>query len=200
MRRRGRCGRGCLSGYPNVMCTWNCWESWTVESDWLILNRSPRFQISNKHNWNSYCFTTYTLKSKTLVQWFPDLNMCQSSLDDLLKHSTASHSTVPSPSDLRWDPRMCILRCSWGGWSGSTRWDSPCEGIDKSSHAQKWKSMKHKNSSQSMHACLVTQSCPVLCNPVDCSPPGSPVLGILWARTLEWVAIPFSRGSSQPQE
>ena len=36
------------------------------------------------------------------------------------------------------------------------------------------------------------QSCPTLCNPIDGSPPGSPVPGILQARTLEWVAIPFS--------
>ena len=36
------------------------------------------------------------------------------------------------------------------------------------------------------------QSCPTLCNPIDDSPPGSPVLGILQARTLEWVAISFS--------
>ena len=36
------------------------------------------------------------------------------------------------------------------------------------------------------------QSCPTLCDPVDGSPPGSPVPGILQARTLEWVAISFS--------
>ena len=36
------------------------------------------------------------------------------------------------------------------------------------------------------------QSCPTLCNPIDGSPPGSPVLGILQARILEWVAISFS--------
>ena len=36
------------------------------------------------------------------------------------------------------------------------------------------------------------QSCPTLCNPTDGSPPGSPVLGIFQARTLEWVAISFS--------
>ena len=42
----------------------------------------------------------------------------------------------------------------------------------------------------------VTQSCPTLCDPVDCSPPGSSVHGILQARILEWVAISFSRGSS----
>ena len=36
------------------------------------------------------------------------------------------------------------------------------------------------------------QSCPTLCNPIDGSPPGSPVSGTLQARTLEWVAISFS--------
>ena len=36
------------------------------------------------------------------------------------------------------------------------------------------------------------QSCPTLCDPLDGSPPGSPVPGILQARTLEWVAISFS--------
>ena len=36
------------------------------------------------------------------------------------------------------------------------------------------------------------QSCPALCDPIDDSPPGSPVPGILQARTLEWVAISFS--------
>ena len=43
---------------------------------------------------------------------------------------------------------------------------------------------------------LVAQSCPTLCDPMDHSPPGSPVHGILQARILEWVAISFSRGSS----
>ena len=42
----------------------------------------------------------------------------------------------------------------------------------------------------------VAQSCLTLCDPVDCSPPGSSVHGILQARILEWVVISFSRGSS----
>ena len=51
-----------------------------------------------------------------------------------------------------------------------------------------------------MHAsvvlpCLVTQSCLILCDPMDCSPPGSSVLGIFQAKILEQVAISFSRGS-----
>ena len=41
-------------------------------------------------------------------------------------------------------------------------------------------------------AAKLLQSCPTLCNPRDGSPPGSPIPGILQARTLEWVAISFS--------
>ena len=47
---------------------------------------------------------------------------------------------------------------------------------------------------------LVTQSCLTLCDLMDCSPPGSSVHGILQARILEWVAISFSRGLSQPRD
>ena len=46
----------------------------------------------------------------------------------------------------------------------------------------------------------VTQSCPTLCNPMDCSLPGSSLHGILQARVLKWVASSFSRGSSQPRD
>ena len=46
----------------------------------------------------------------------------------------------------------------------------------------------------------VTQSCLTLCDPMDCSPPGSSVHGILQARILEQVAIPFSRESSWPRD
>ena len=47
---------------------------------------------------------------------------------------------------------------------------------------------------------FIAQSCPTLCNHMDCSPPGSSVHGILQARILEWVAISFSRGSSRPSD
>ena len=47
---------------------------------------------------------------------------------------------------------------------------------------------------------LVSQSCPTLCNPMDCSPPGSSVHDILQSRILEWVTIPVSRRSSQPRD
>ena len=46
----------------------------------------------------------------------------------------------------------------------------------------------------------VAQLCLTLCDPTDCSPPGSSVHGILLARILEWVAMPSSRGSSRPRD
>ena len=46
---------------------------------------------------------------------------------------------------------------------------------------------------------LAIQLCPTLCDPMNCSPPGSSVHGILQARILEWVAIPFSRDLSNPE-
>ena len=48
--------------------------------------------------------------------------------------------------------------------------------------------------------CLVAQLCPILCNPVDCSLPGSSVRGIFQARMLEWIAISYFRGSFQPRD
>ena len=48
--------------------------------------------------------------------------------------------------------------------------------------------------------CSVTRSCLTLCNPVDCSLPGSSVHAISQARILECIAISFSRGSSQPRD
>ena len=47
---------------------------------------------------------------------------------------------------------------------------------------------------------LVVQSCPILCDPTECSPPGSSVHGSLQVRIqLEWIAIPLSKGSSRPK-
>ena len=68
---------------------------------------------------------------------------------------------------------------------------------------------KHVTGNWLIHACnflkaifklLVTQSCLTLCDPMDCGPPGSSVHGILQARILEWVAIPFFRGTSRPRD
>ena len=49
-----------------------------------------------------------------------------------------------------------------------------------------------------LNECEVAQSSPTLCDPMDCSLPGSSVHGIFQAIVLEWIAISFSKGSSQP--
>ena len=51
----------------------------------------------------------------------------------------------------------------------------------------------------SLYVCVSAQSCPTLCDPMNCSPPGSSVHGILQARILEWVAISSSTASSWPR-
>ena len=55
-------------------------------------------------------------------------------------------------------------------------------------------SRHHKLKWPKLTKCVVTQLCLTLCDPMDCSPTGSSVHGILQSRILEWVAIPFSRG------
>ena len=62
---------------------------------------------------------------------------------------------------------------------GAPSWPQPCSQVSESE---------------------VAQSCPTLCDPMDCSPAGSSVNGIFQARILEWVAMSFSRGSSRPRD
>ena len=63
----------------------------------------------------------------------------------------------------------------------------------KTKQRKEWLKMRKKQM-------LVNQSCLTLGNFMDCSPPGSSVHGIFQAGVLEWVAIPFSRGSFQPRD
>ena len=54
--------------------------------------------------------------------------------------------------------------------------------------------------SGNLNEMLVAQSCPTLCDPTNCSPSGSSIHGVLQARIVEWIAISFFRGSSQPRD
>ena len=58
-------------------------------------------------------------------------------------------------------------------------------------------SKKYSPATSATMGVLVAQSCPTCCDPMNRSPQGSSVLGTFQARILEWVAIPFSRGSSR---
>ena len=81
------------------------------------------------------------------------------------------------------------------------RWgDHPRKGKSKDGHHEEvgWKS---KFGEGQVHVCVLSlQSYPTLCDPKDCSPPGSSVCRILQARILEWVAMSSSRGSSRPRD
>ena len=72
----------------------------------------------------------------------------------------------------------------------------PC--LDYHSTSQVTITPRPHSSTSSRNMSLVAQVCPSLCDPMDCSPPGSSAHGTLQARILEWVAICFSRGSSPP--
>ena len=63
-----------------------------------------------------------------------------------------------------------------------------------------WSKWKWKAAYQIPCCCLVVQLCLTPCDPLDCSPPGSSVHGILQARILKWVAMPSSRASSPPSD
>ena len=99
------------------------------------------------------------------------------------RHKYWSGLPFPSPRDLP-DPRT-LVSCIADGFLPSEPPGKP----------KKRRTYLHDRT-----VCLVTQLCLTLCDPMDCSPPGSSVPGILQPRVLEWVAMPFSRGSSQPKD
>ena len=82
--------------------------------------------------------------------------------------------------------------CLWGGWVDISIFTATLL-------TQALLFKKVPIDTQMYCVCLVTQSCLILCDPMDFSPPGSSVLGILQARILEWVVFPFSKGSSRPR-
>ena len=89
------------------------------------------------------------------------------------------------------------------GWSPSELLvGSPCSPRDsqESSPTAQIKGINSLALSFIVISAQLLQSCPTLCDPMDYSPPGFSVCGILQARILEWAAIPFSRGSSQPRD
>ena len=96
----------------------------------------------------------------------------------LLLLSRFSHVRLCAPH--RWQPTR--LRCPW---------DSPGKNTGVGCHFL-LQSMKVKSESE------VTESCPTLSDPMDCSPAGSSIHGIFQARVLEWGAIAFSKKNASP--
>ena len=106
-----------------------------------------------------------------------------------LQHIRLSY---PTPS-----PGVCSNSCPLSRWCHPTNPVVPHRGHEPSCASDgTW---THSELCNSLCMCEVAQSCPTLCDPVDCSLPGSSLHGILQARILEWVAMSFSRASSQPR-
>ena len=84
-----------------------------------------------------------------------------------------------------WNPYGNIIWCcSWGNWEERVEWFAKDQ-RDYPSYLH----LLQRKSTAAAAAAKSLQSCPTLCDPIDGSPPGSPVPRILQARTLEWVAI-----------
>ena len=92
----------------------------------------------------------------------------------------------------------------WSGYPFPSPGDLPDPGIKPGSPALQLDSLPTELQGKPVCVCvcmyvLVAQLCLTLCTPLDCSPPGSSVHGILQERILEWVVIPFSSRSSPPR-
>ena len=112
--------------------------------------------------------------------------------------------TSPWDRDLSEQHKNCFWSLSQGVSDGNYKSTRQQRGWENKSTYQIPKYMKKANTKkvtlknqQSIHLLLVVQLLPTLCDPMDYGPPGSSVRGILPPRILEWVAIPFFRGSSQ---
>ena len=86
------------------------------------------------------------------------------------------------PHIMSWSQEMCGAKSAWLSWNHGSQISLFC--VLPSAGQCSAKSL---------------QSCPTLCNPMDCSPPGSPVHGILPGRGQEWVSMPSSRESPDPR-
>ena len=97
------------------------------------------------------------------------------------------HFSLPCIEEGNVNPLQCS--CLENPGNGGA-WGAAIYGVAQSQRRLKW---FHKSESE------VAQSCPTLCDPIDCSLPGSSIHGIFQAVVLEWIAISFFRGSSQPR-
>ena len=86
---------------------------------------------------------------------------------------------------------------SWAPFHGDSA--APCWASSCNKHKQPPYSAYSAGTHDAI-LCLVAQLCLTLCDPMDCSPPGSSVHGILQARILEWIAMPSSRGPSRARD
>ena len=128
-------------------------------------------------------FHVVDIPQSGLLAQVSSFRLCSGHSGQILNLSNAAHASLPSPRSLVVGARR----------QQPTRlprpWDSPGKNPGMGCHFL-LQCMKVKSESE------VAQACPTICDPMDCSLPGSSVHGIFQARVLEWGAIPFSVHSS----
>ena len=122
------------------------------------------------------------------------------------KYWSFSFSVIPSKEI----PGLISFRMDWLDlYLGVNHWNSTQGQYSRSlfedvncTHKVRNKNSVERHSGSLIVVCTFTVAhlCPSLCDPMDCSPPGSYVHGMFQARILEWVAISSSKGSSQPRD
>ena len=122
-------------------------------------------------------------------------------------HQRSGHEFEQTPGDSEGQGSL-VCCSSWGKEWDQTYWlnsnsrghsRSHCSlaelSADPSAFTSTWNPTPQFRRAEKVKV-LVAQPCLTICNSMNCSPPGSSVHGVLQARMLEWVAMPFSRGSS----
>ena len=175
-----------------------------LESSLLVLSMEFHTFVLAAKNRNNYLKVVNILPRPSAVTYILGWHQCEISQKERANPELKAMEGLPRPSPIRY-----ILSskkaCPW-----------ITDTIAYVSKAREWEKDRMFTSSlltcrsQLSHyvdgecrlprACrLLLQSCPTLCDPMDRSLPGSSVHGILWTRILEWVVMPFSRGSSPPR-
>ena len=114
----------------------------------------------------------------------------------LITHTSSkvhNRNTTEINKKTRYDKKVADPSKDLGTHSGSypqSLWHQPCPRSSLSEHQKTW----------CVKYVLAAESCPTLCYPIDCNPPGSSVHRILQVKILDCVAISFSRGSSLPRD
>ena len=139
------------------------------------------------------CITVPGLVSRTFDGRL-SIAICARKLKHMFLVTLAKRLQMTEAAELRGEDRMLYMWmvCLWGKPHASR--------IGTESVLQTLQGSPSARVLNHMRACSVAQLCPSLCDPMDCSPPGSSVHGIFQTRILEWVATSSSKGSSPPRD
>ena len=153
-------------------------------------HQSPTRFILNKYNKNLYYISSHRklkinhlkIIYESVLEWCTDCRLCINEV-------------------IYTDKRFCMCTFSRVQFF-ATPWTLALQTplSMEFSRQEYWRELPFSIPCLCVHVCLVALSRLILCDPMDCSPPGSSICGIFHLRVLEWVAISSSRGSSQPKD